>query len=123
MPDTPIRLPLDYVEFTSPLLEETQAFFSAAFGWDHIDYGEDYRDIQGAGIGGGIARGPLRDPLPVLKARKRLQSLAAGNVLRVEATDPASAIDFPHFCAESGHVLEDQSEADGIYVFEIRKTA
>ena len=62
MPDTPIRLPLDYVEFTSPLLEETQAFFSAAFGWDHIDYGEDYRDIQGAGIGGGIARGPLRAP-------------------------------------------------------------
>ena len=60
-------------------------------------------------------------PLPVLKARKRLQSLAAGAVLRIEATDPASVIDVPHFCAETGHTLVRQDEADGIYIFEIRK--
>lgn len=44
-------------------------------------------------------------PLPVLKARKRLQSLQSGQVLRVQATDPAAIIDFPHFCHEQGHEL------------------
>lgn len=59
---------IDYVEFSSPELEKTQAFFSQAFGWDYIDYGPDYKDIQGAGLGGGIERGDLRPPLVVLKA-------------------------------------------------------
>jgi tRNA 2-thiouridine synthesizing protein A len=42
-------------------------------------------------------------PLPVLRARKRLISMAAGQVLRVLATDKMAAIDLPHFCAEAGH--------------------
>lgn len=58
---------LDYLEFTSPALEQTQAFFAQAFGWEYVDYGPDYKDIQGAGLGGGIERGPLRAPLPVLR--------------------------------------------------------
>ncbi|MCU0817455.1 MAG: sulfurtransferase TusA family protein, partial [Cypionkella sp.] len=44
-------------------------------------------------------------PLPVLKARKRLKSMAPGAVLRLIATDPAAVIDVPHFCNQSGHVL------------------
>ena len=60
-------LKLDYLEFTSPVLEDTQAFFAKAFGWEFISYGEDYRDIQKAGLGGGIERATLRPPLPVLK--------------------------------------------------------
>ncbi len=48
------------------------------------------------------ARG-LLCPLPVLKARKRLASLAPGQVLRMVADDPAALIDVPHFCAEQGH--------------------
>lgn len=62
------RPPLDYLEFTSPELEKTQAFFAEAFGWSFIDYGPDYKDVQGAGLGGGIERGPLRPPLPVIRA-------------------------------------------------------
>jgi tRNA 2-thiouridine synthesizing protein A len=42
-------------------------------------------------------------PLPVLRARKRLQSLAPGSVLCVRATDPMAAVDLPHFCSEAGH--------------------
>ncbi|MGL4237625.1 sulfurtransferase TusA family protein [Tabrizicola sp.] len=42
-------------------------------------------------------------PLPVLKARKRLLTLASGAVLCVRATDPMAAVDLPHFCAEAGH--------------------
>ncbi len=44
-------------------------------------------------------------PLPVLKARKRLQGMAAGSVLRIRADDPAAVVDVPHFCAEAGHEL------------------
>ena len=44
-------------------------------------------------------------PLPVLKARKRLQALTSGQVLRVLADDPAAIVDVPHFCAEAGHTL------------------
>ena len=51
-------------------------------------------------------------PLPVLKARKRLQALSPGQVLRVEADDPAAVIDMPHFCAESGHELLEMTEAE-----------
>ncbi len=44
-------------------------------------------------------------PLPVLKARKRLKSMAEGGVLRLLTTDPAARIDVPHFCKEAGHEL------------------
>lgn len=59
--------PIDYLEFTSPDVEATQAFFTEAFGWSYVDYGPDYKDIQGAGLGGGIERGPRRAPLPVVR--------------------------------------------------------
>jgi len=49
-------------------------------------------------------------PLPVLKARRRLLTLAAGQVLRLVADDPAARIDIPHFCAEQGHALMDEAD-------------
>lgn len=44
-------------------------------------------------------------PLPVLRLRKRLQPLAAGDVVVLVADDPAAIVDVPHFCAEAGHDL------------------
>ena len=62
-------------------------------------------------------------PLPVLKARKRLKSMAPGSVLRLLATDPAALVDVPHFCAESGHELLGIEEPDGAArVFVIRRS-
>jgi len=61
-------------------------------------------------------------PLPVLKARKRLASMTPGERLRVLATDPAAAIDFPHYCSESGNELLSQSKEGDVLVFVIRKT-
>ena len=60
-------------------------------------------------------------PLPVLKARKRLQGLAVGDELTVIADDPAAIVDVPHFCTEAGHhlVSADQDGAAQRYV--IRK--
>ncbi len=60
-------------------------------------------------------------PLPVLKARKRLQGLQPGQVLRVLADDPAAVIDVPHFCAESGHELAGQGDEGAVQVYYIRK--
>lgn len=66
------------------------------------------------------ARG-LLCPLPVLKARKRLQALDAGQVLRMLADDPAALVDVPHFCAESGHELLAQADEDAHQAYFIRK--
>ena len=61
-------LKIDYVEFYSIRLEATQDFFSRAFGWEFVDYGPDYRDVQGAGTGAGIQRSENKAPLIVLRA-------------------------------------------------------
>ena len=61
-------------------------------------------------------------PLPVLKARKRLEAMAPGTILKVIATDPMSAIDMPHFCNEQGHTLLEQAKDGGALIFRIRRT-
>jgi tRNA 2-thiouridine synthesizing protein A len=60
-------------------------------------------------------------PLPVLKARKRLEAMAAGEILKVIATDPMSATDMAHFCNEQGHALVEQSVAGEALTFRIRR--
>ncbi len=60
-------------------------------------------------------------PLPVLKARKRLQALQSGQVLRMLADDPAAIVDVPHFCTEAGHDLLDMADTDKAQIYLIRK--
>ena len=60
-------------------------------------------------------------PLPVLKARKRLESLKSGETLKLIATDPASVIDVPHFCKEQGHALLSHEAVSGRHIFRIRR--
>ena len=60
-------------------------------------------------------------PLPVLKARKRLQGLAAGDELHVLADDPAAIVDMPHFCAEAGHGLVSVTDQEAAQRYIIRK--
>lgn len=47
----------------------------------------------------------LKCPLPTLKTRKALRTMAEGERLTVLADDPMAAIDIPHFCNEAGHRL------------------
>jgi len=66
------------------------------------------------------ARGMLC-PLPVLRLRKRLQRVAAGQVVRLLATDPAAVIDVPHFCAGAGHsLLEAQALPEGVTAYRVQ---
>jgi tRNA 2-thiouridine synthesizing protein A len=66
------------------------------------------------------ARG-LICPLPVLRLRKRLMALASGDQLSMATDDPVAVIDVPHFCAEEGHEVIDNRDADGARYFVIRK--
>lgn len=63
----------------------------------------------------------LSCPLPVLRANKALRGMAAGERLRVLATDPASVKDFRSYCETTGHALVAVSEAGGVYSFLIQK--
>ncbi len=62
-------------------------------------------------------------PLPVLRANRALRGMAAGDQLRVLATDQAAAADFRAFCRETGHSLVGYSEEAGVYSFTIRRRA
>ena len=60
-------------------------------------------------------------PLPVLRTRKRLQTMAGGEILEVVADDPASVIDVPHFCTEAGHALLEMESGAKRHRFWIQK--
>jgi tRNA 2-thiouridine synthesizing protein A len=47
--------------------------------------------------------------------------MAAGQRLRVIATDPMAPIDIPHFCMEAGHNLLAAAQQDDGYVFVIER--
>jgi len=64
----------------------------------------------------------LNCPLPILKAKKALKSMAGGNTLEIVSTDPGSVADFAAFCRTTGNELMEQNEADGIYTYLIRKS-
>ncbi len=68
------------------------------------------------------ARG-MKCPLPVLKARKLMKDLLAGDVLEVQATDPGAPGDFKHFCETTGHRLLESGEADGVFIIRIESVA
>ncbi len=60
-------------------------------------------------------------PLPVLRANRALRGMAAGERLRVLATDRAAVGDFQAFCQETGHALLAWSEEAGLFSFVIRR--
>jgi tRNA 2-thiouridine synthesizing protein A len=68
-------------------------------------------------------------PLPIIKAKKEMDTLAAGEQLEVLATDPGSMADFRGWAKTAKHAaLKDQrTETDDsgrtIYVHVLEKTA
>lgn len=57
----------------------------------------------------------LKCPLPILRAKKALAQMQQGDVLTVLATDGGAPGDFEAFCRQTGHVLLDSSEQDGVF--------
>lgn len=63
----------------------------------------------------------LNCPLPILKAKKMLKGMAAGETLEVRATDPGSVADFAAFCNQTGNQLLSSTTEGDIYKFEIKR--
>ena len=57
------------------------------------------------------ARG-LKCPMPIIKAKKEIDSLPAGEVLQIVATDPGSVLDFQGWVKASG-VIELVKQEEG----------
>jgi len=66
------------------------------------------------------ARG-LNCPLPILRAKKALNDLSGGQVLRIVATDPGSVKDFQAFAKQTGNELLESAEGNGEFTFLIKK--
>lgn len=68
------------------------------------------------------ARG-LNCPLPILRAKKSIQGLSAGQTLRIVATDPGSVKDFEAFCKQTGNEMLESTESNGEFIFLLKKPA
>ena len=66
------------------------------------------------------ARG-LNCPLPILRAKKALNGMGAGETLKIIATDPGSVKDFQAFATQTGNTLMNSSEANGEFHFLLKK--
>ena len=60
-------------------------------------------------------------PEPVMMLHSKVRELAAGDVLKVIATDPSTQRDIPKFCLFLEHQLLESNEQDGTYMYWIRK--
>ena len=66
------------------------------------------------------ARG-MKCPLPILKAKKALNDMQTGDILRVMATDPGSVRDFNAFARQTGNELLSHAELDAEFTFFLRR--
>ncbi len=80
--------------------------------------------------GGGLPADPtaivldatgLTCPLPVLRARKALNSLKPNDVLELRTTDLAAPKDIRSFCEATGHVLIGQERVGDFDIARIRR--
>ncbi|HEY4492533.1 MAG TPA: sulfurtransferase TusA family protein [Sulfuricaulis sp.] len=67
------------------------------------------------------ARG-LNCPLPILRAKKALNTLTTGQTLLILATDPGSAKDFEVFAKQTGNQLLESKALNGEYTFLLKKS-
>ena len=70
------------------------------------DLNETFLDVKG-----------LNCPMPLLKAKRTLNGMEAGERLRVVATDPGSMKDFTVFAKQAGHDLLEAYEDQGIFIY------
>ena len=64
----------------------------------------------------------LNCPLPILKAKKAMTALAAGQTLEILATDPGAVKDFQAYSRTTGHELVQWNEENGVFCFLFKKT-
>ncbi|WP_108124803.1 sulfurtransferase TusA [Saccharospirillum mangrovi] len=79
----------------------------------HIEQGHDHElDTRG-----------LRCPEPVMMLHRQIRTMAAGETVLIQATDPATQRDIPQFCEFLGHQLLEQDSQGDDYRYWVRKKA
>lgn len=63
----------------------------------------------------------LACPMPIVKAKKGMESLSAGQIMLIETTDKGSASDFPSWVNRMNYQLIKTEEAEGLYRFYVQK--
>jgi TusA-related sulfurtransferase len=63
----------------------------------------------------------LNCPLPILKAKKALNEMQSGQLLKVVATDPGSLRDFQAFARQTGNELVGQQTAGDEFIHVLRR--
>ena len=66
------------------------------------------------------ARG-LNCPLPILRTKKALADMRAGEILRILATDPGAVKDFQAFSRQTGNPLLGSETVNDEFVFFLKK--
>ena len=63
----------------------------------------------------------LSCPMPILKTKKAIDLLAAGQVLKMTATDPGSLPDIQAWTAKTGHELLSHEQDGDKFIFYIKR--
>lgn len=63
----------------------------------------------------------LNCPLPILKAKKALNEMHSGELLKVVSTDAGSVRDFQAFARQTGNDLVDQQTVDSDFIHVLRR--
>jgi len=64
----PLDRKLNYLELYAADFGAMKRFYSSAFGWSFVDYGDDYVGFVDAGLDGGMQNAAPAAPLPILYA-------------------------------------------------------
>ncbi len=63
----------------------------------------------------------LNCPLPLLRLKKGLMEVEAGEVVKIIATDPAAHLDIGVYTEQTGHKILEFLKEDGKQIFYVRK--
>lgn len=63
----------------------------------------------------------LNCPLPIIKAKKEINTMDAGQILKIISTDPGAVKDFESFANQTGNELLSTEEKDNKFYFLLKK--
>ena len=63
----------------------------------------------------------LNCPLPIIKAKKEINTMEAGQVLHIISTDPGAVKDFESFATQTGNQLMSSEEKENKFYFLLKK--
>lgn len=60
-------------------------------------------------------------PIPIARTKEEIENIEVGQVLKVEADDPAAEEDIPRWAKRAGHQILKFERSDSIMIFWIRR--